>query len=441
MPFGYTLFDPVIVLSVCSLILYYLSSKPVMVLGWLPAAVSIYFFIPFITLISLGQLVAILLILYFFIRNKKLVLQPSMSVAMAFFLLSLLASGGYAVAISGDIPRMLIRSVFYFGIFAVFLFSYEMGLKETAMPILIKGLILLGVVLAIYGIYQIVAQSAGLPFRGIVRGTFGAQSAHEYGIPRINSLASEPKRLGYVLFISCLACFEWARRNPDKEIKYKFAGVGIFLVSTLTLSGSYFLTLLIFVLSRSLLDFKRQALRSVLLCFSVIVLSVQLSSTQFGEAITAGYDRRMSEIELGLDGQKVYRQEFYAQDFLLTNPEHILFGVGIGQYYSVLNSAYFPGVGKSDTGELIPLNSQVLEMLLDTNILAILLFYLGLLRLVLRLKRRGELFLFYALLFLVAQSFTIQTLPFLATLAGFSFGYLYRRDALCGGAVEQLKSN
>ena len=50
---GYSILDPIVVFLGTILALYYLAVSPVRLLGWLPAALSLYFVIPTITLLTL----------------------------------------------------------------------------------------------------------------------------------------------------------------------------------------------------------------------------------------------------------------------------------------------------------------------------------------------------------------------------------------------------
>ena len=105
-------------------------------------------------------------------------------------------SAGYALAAGADETRALIRILYYLGIFATLAFAYEMGRKPEAYEILLKGLVIMGIVYAVYGAYQIVAFYTGLPVRGIVYNASGESiMAFEGGLLRINSdrmAASKP---------------------------------------------------------------------------------------------------------------------------------------------------------------------------------------------------------------------------------------------------------
>lgn len=427
MIFGYTLLDPVVVLVFAAMALYLLARAPVRLLPWLPTALTAYFFIPVVTLLSVGQVVSLILTARMFIRGR-IAAAPRFMPVLVLMLVCFLISAAIGFLSGEDLTRTLLRASYYLGLLAVFAFSFEMLRKQGAYEVFVKGLAYLGIALAIYGLYQVLAVFAGLPLRGIVRGLYGAQIAFEGGLLRINSFASEPKRLGYVMFVCALACFEWARLNPSIRGKYTRWGYLVLATSALTFAGSYFIALVFFLLFMVVL-FPSRATKLVFAGLAGLLILSAVPETRLAEIAQDAYERRAQEVEVGLDGTKVYRQEFYAEDFLANNPQAILFGVGLGQYYSVLNREYGPGVGYGEDGEsLVPLNSAVLETLFDLSGIFALLMYSALAWLIWRLRRMGEKFLCLALLFVVLQSFTIQSLAFVAMLAGAASARLIQRE-------------
>ncbi|MAZ08568.1 MAG: hypothetical protein CMN90_02730 [Sutterellaceae bacterium] len=311
--------------------------------------------------------------------------------------------------------------------------------KERAYEIFVKGMAFLGIALMIYGLYQLFAVFAGLPLRGIVRGVYGAQIALEGGILRINSFASEPKRLGYVMFVCALACFEWARLKPKVSTKYKRFGYLVLGTSALTFAGSYFIAIALFLLTIVVL-YPSRATKLVFAGLAGVFILSAVPETRLAEIAVNAYERRAQEVEVGLDGLKVYRQEFYAEDYLVNNPEAIIFGVGLGQYYGVLNAEYGPGVGYGEDGvSLAPLNSAMLETLFDLSGVFVLLMYFALFYLIWRLRRMGEKFLCLALLFVVLQSFTIQSLTFVVMLAGVASAKLVQRERNANSRSMQVR--
>lgn len=417
MVFGYTPLDPLVVLIGTAMAAWFLSKKPVRLMAYMPTALSLYFFIPTVTLLTLWQTVPMLLtgraLMQGKIKAPSFVKPIVALIGMAFIL-----SATFAVLAGDDGTRAAIRVVYYLGIFALFSFCYEMGRTPESLQLLLKGLVVMGTVFAAYGAYQILATPLGLPVRGIVRGTGGADIAYEYGFVRVNSLANEPKRLGYVLFCAVLACFALAKLEPERARRLRTAAWFILLISAFTFAGSYFATIALFGLA-ALLLYPSKATRYVfgLLVLFGFIITV-FPDTGILEAIQYGYERRAAEVEVGLDGARVYRQEFYAWDYLANHIGTNFTGVGLGQYFITLNREYGVGVGYNEVGGLQPLNSNFLELLFDFGGGVAVLFYLMMILLIWKLRQAGERFLCLALLFVTIQSLTILTLHWMVLFAG-----------------------
>lgn len=426
MVFGYTILDPLVVIAGTSLAAFYLLKNPVRLVVWLPTFLTVYFFIPFFTYLTLWQTVPLLLALRVVYLAKLKV--PSRGKPLLYLLIvAFAASTSYATLFGENSARTIVRFAYYVGLFALFSFAYEVGRDERSYEKLLKGLVVLGAVLAVYGLYQIVAGITGFPMRGIVRGTEGVQVAYEAGFMRINSFASEPKRLGYVLFVCALACVFYASYRPGKTKKLKLLGLFIGVSSLFTFAGSYFLSIFIFLICGGLLYPSRVGGYIVIVLAFMLGLAVIYPDLGIFDAIQAGYERRAAEIEIGLNGSVVYRQEFYAWDYLKENPFNAVFGLGIGQYFGALREVYGPGVGISEKGSILPLNSAFLDFSLDFGVLITLILYLSLTALILKLRKAGETYLCLALLFVVLQSTTLLTFHFVLLFAGFGIARLETR--------------
>lgn len=423
MPFGYTLLDPLIVLLGTGMAIYFLGTQPLRLMAWLPAMLTLYFFIPFVTLLTMWQTVPLLLAGRALLKGK-IRAHGSVQLTLLTLLIIFMASAFYAVLMGPDPARAVIRILYYAGVFAIMSFAYEMGRREDCYALLLKGLVTLGVVLMVYAFYQTFAAYTGLPFRGILRGTGGAQAAFEGGFFRVNSLATEPKRLGYVMFVCALACLFLSQIRPERARRLKWYAAGILIVSLFTFAGSYFAAILLFGGVASIL-FPSRATKYILGIFGVLIILVA-AFPDLGvlEVVREGVDRRLSEVEVGLDGYKVYRQEFYAWDYLENHPEAAVFGVGVGQYFKTFANTYGIGAGISLYGGLLPLNSNFLELVFDLGGIAAVVFYGAIGVLILALRRRGETFLCLVLLFLTMQSLTILTLHFMVLFAGVGTGRL-----------------
>lgn len=416
MVFGYSLLDPVVVALFAVATLYLLRMNRTRLLAWLPAALSMYFIVPVVTLLSAGQVVMLILTARMTLRARIAGPRPFVPVMIVLLGLLFIALVN-GLSARGDSLRVLIRLSYYLGLLAVFSFCYEFARTAEGQARFLNGLVVLGLIMGGYGLYQILAVYVGLPMRGILRGTTGADIPFEGGlIVRINSLANEPKRLGYVLLVCALAMQEMARRDMSRQV-LRWLSYGLLALSAMTLSGSYFLAVAIFVLSLTLF-YPKALMRVVPIMALGVIIFYLLPDLQIRETLVNAYERRLAEVEIGLDGAVVYRQEFYAQDYIRNHPTVLWAGVGLGRYYTALNMAYGAGVGIGLDGSLLPMNSAALETLFDLGGAFTLLLYSALLGLIIRLKRTGDGFLSLGLLFLLVQSFSIQTLPFVAMFAG-----------------------
>ena len=430
MVFGYTPFDPLVVLWGTVLAMWYLQKSPVKLIGFMPTALSLWFFVPIVTNLTLWQTVPLLLIGRIILLGRLHVpkrLHPVIFILVLTFALS----AGYALIAGRDDVRAVIRIVYYSGVLAIFAFAYEMGRRHDAYEIFLKGLVVMGIIYAVYGGYQIVAFYTGLPVRGIVysAGSNGVM-AFESGILRINSLANEPKRLGYVLLVSAIACVFLARLRPARRARQlRWAAAGILVISFLTFAGSYFLAIVLFGLSALVLYPSRASVYIFGALVIVIGASFLVPDLSILEVVQRGFVRRTAELGRGLDGAVVYRQELFAWDYLANNPLTYLTGVGVGQYFSVLNRTYGVGAGYDALGALTPMNSNFLELVFDLGVIGAVLIYGGLVILIFKLRRAGETFFCLSLLFLLVQSLTILTLLYMVLFAGMALGRLaFRRD-------------
>lgn len=430
MVFGYTPLDPLVVLWGTALAMWYLQKAPVKLIGFMPTALSLWFFVPIVTNLTLWQTVPLLLIGRIFLLGR-LHMPKSLHPVIAVLVIIFALSAGYALLSGRDDVRAVIRIVYYSGILATLAFAYEMGRRHDAYEIFLKGLVVMGVVYAAYGAYQFVAFYSGLPVRGIVYSA-GSQGimAFEGGFLRINSLANEPKRLGYVLFVSAIACVFLSRMRPARKARQlRWAAVGMLMVSFMTFAGSYFLAVALFGMGALLLYPSRATVYFLGAVLVFLGSSVLIPDLGILDVVQNGFLRRTAELERGLDGNVVYRQELFAWDYLANNPITYLTGVGVGQYFSVLNRTYGVGAGYNELGGLTPMNSNFLELIFDMGLIAAVLVYGGLTVLIFKLRRAGETFFCLCLLFLLVQSLTILTLLYTVLFAGLAMGRLaFRRD-------------
>ncbi|MDP2738101.1 MAG: hypothetical protein Q8O82_05145 [Pseudorhodobacter sp.] len=422
MLYGYSFLDPLVVISGSLLAIRLIATNPIRLVGFLPAALSLYFFIPTVTLLTLWQIVPMMLIARAFLQGR-IAFPASLKPIFALFAFALLISAGYGYFAGNDANRSLLRLVYYLGIMGLMAFGYEMGRRPESYDALVRGFAVIASVYAVYGVYQIIALHFGLPFRGIVYGKDGVGFPVIQGLPRINALANEPKRLGFVLFVGALAFFELAGSGSAHRRKQRiFYGVMTLLVSVLTLSTSYFVAVAMLAVG-ALVLYPDRAVRILPLIVLVLVVALPIGA-QFGllDIVVQIAESRTSEFTLGTDASIVYRQEFFGQEYIVEHPWRFFGGVGLGQYFSVLFSEFGPGVGYTEAGGLAPFNSVFLEIIYDLGGVLAIMFYALMGTLVLKLKRTGMDFLALTLLFLMLQSISIQTLQFMALVGGIGLG-------------------
>ena len=419
MIFGYTLLDPVFVMLGSMGAMYLLLARPNRLMLYLPGALSVYAFVPFVSLLTLAEIVPMLILLTTMVRGRIDIprrVRLGFAILVAIFVLELTFGLGAA---STDMERTLMRSMQYVGLLMLFLFSLNSCRDERTYRLLVRGAAIIAAIHAIYGLYQFIAAPTGLPMRGILRGTEGAQAAMEGIFLRINGFASEPKRLGYVLAVGALAFFELARHSTGtRRTRLRQMGIGVLAISLLTFSGSYYLALAL--MGTVLVVLYPRFLKSVAALSLLGAMTIPIfpePAEKLWVAISSGYERRAEEVDVGLDGQIVYRQEFYAEEYLSRNIGVALTGVGIGRANTVLHNEFGDGAGYNGDAPL-PLNSAVLQILFDLGGPAILIIYGTLLALIWRAWRRREIFLMLVLVLLGMQSLSIQVLQFMAIFMG-----------------------
>lgn len=419
MIFGYTPLDPVFVLGGSLLAAWLLLTRPKRLMLFLPAALSIYAIAPFITLLTLADTVPLLILGVMLLRGRITVPKRAQP-----WLVALVMIIGFqaAVAMSAgdiDMSRVGIRTLYYLTLLALFLFSLNACRNPDSYHLLLRGAAIIAAIHVAYSLYQIVGVPAGLPVRGILRGTEGADIAMEGAFVRINGLANEPKRLGYVLAIGALAFFELARRSQGARKRWlRQAGTAVMAISLLTFSGSYFLALALMGLALVVL-YPRflKALAVAGLLGGLAIPAFPDTSERLWDDLVGGLERRATEVEVGINGQKVYRQEFFAEEYLKGHPETTVTGVGIGRSNAVLHAEFGEGAGY-DGSYLQPLNSELLQLLFDLGGPATLIVYGALLILIWRAWRRREVFLMLVLLLLGMQSLSIMVMQYLAVFMG-----------------------
>ena len=415
---GYNIFDPIVVVVAVFVTIYLLIFQPQKLLLFLPLFLSMYFIIPVAGLLTLWHIVPVLVGVWW-IFSGRLRIPKNTHLALLILIIFFVAQFLFALTIGDAGPRVLLRGMYYCGLFFLFVFSFAMVRRPGGLHLLVCGLAIAAAIHAVYGVYQLVAVAADLPFRGIVRGTGAGDIAFSGGILRINGLANEPKRVGYVLALGGLAFFELGRSQNERfKRAYRVFGIFVLAISFFTFSNSYLFA--VALSAGCVLVLYPRVIRYAILPIGLVfaVLAVWGSIFDLWHAFETSFSSRVEEIQVGLSGRFVYRQEFYALDYIKSHPIVVLTGLGMGRYNSVLNENYGLGVGIGESGILISLNSNLLELIFDLGGVATITLYVALILVILRLRTRNMAFLMILLIFVGLQSLTLQTLQFLMLLMG-----------------------
>ena len=419
MPTGFGIIDYIVVIASLVLASYLLTTRPQRLLLFLPTLVTIDFFIPFLSQLTPGRLVPLLIAAWWGF-TWRLPMKRWLLTGVGIVIIATLF--GMLMGDSGARPG--IRAVSYLNLLILLGFSWQFATGKTGNRFLFQGFALAGVVHGFYSVYQILANRLGLPYRGIVYSADETGGGMIFGEAfRVNGLADEPKRLGLILLAGAIALVYLALCERGFMKRYLWHGVAvmIFLISFLTYSASYLVAVVIWVPVAVLLSSQGwkygiglSLVAGALMVFMGDTVRLYMENQQLL------MERREMEMDQGLDAQKVYRQEFFAGEYLRESPMTVLTGVGMGRYYEVLNLNYGAGAGIDLWGGLLPLNSQPLEVIFDTGLPGFLLGYVGGIVLIWKVRRKGKAgYLLAALIaFELIQSLFVQSLPLLMIAMG-----------------------
>ncbi|MDF1824401.1 MAG: hypothetical protein P1U68_07150 [Verrucomicrobiales bacterium] len=407
-----------VVVALCVLIAaHFLWSDPQRLLLLLPTIVTVDFFIPLISQMTPGRLVPLIIGLWWCISGRFPTQRPVANWLRAGLVITVAATV-YALLSKDSGIRPLIRSLNYINLIILCGFAWQFTRSEGGITRIFKGFSFAALIHGGYAIYQVVANRLGLPYRGIVYSAHkeaGSGAMSEGGF-RINGFADEPKRLGLILLAGVLAMLFLAAREKRmlrKQVGWGMA-IGLLLVSLMTYSASYLAALVAWAVVVMLFSPRSWKYGVVLVGVAFLLMVFMKGRVDSYLSIQKSlWDSRQAELESGIEGRRVYRQEFYAEDYLKERPLTVASGVGLGRYYQVFRERYGLGVGIGVNGNLIPLNSQVLEILFDMGIAGLFLLYGGGLVVVIKVRNRGSAGYMMALIlsFELVQSVFVQSLP------------------------------
>ena len=375
---GHGLVDYLMVMGMSLFALFAGFTKTKRVLYIIPAAITFYFFIDFLTLLTPIKLVpplflgAVLLkgdYDYFSISKGRSWFAYVLCLIAISFLIGFVYSrflptfGSYSV-----MKRLLIQAVSYVNVVLIYLILRKECREPSQFFLFLRVYVITTSILCLYGVYQLIAYKWGLPFRGIVYDADTALAAVnlENQIFRINSLANEPKRLSYVLIVSIVILITYVQQfslSTRRKLFVFFLMTVHLVCAWLTYSTSIYISLAIFlfviVLSSLWQKQYRVYSRYAVLGLLVFILALPF----FYERLLIIYQARVIDAVTGLGGYYV-RIEEYAFPYLLQHPHLLIAGVGMGLYNFFLANDLGMGFGLSRYG-LIPMNSAMLTYVFD----------------------------------------------------------------------------
>lgn len=435
MSFGHGILDYLVVAGVFCVTFFFLWSDPRKLLLWLPLFLTIDFFIPLGTQLTPSRFVpAMLGVWLLFVGFPRLNFHQLFAVAVAFLLIALATF--YSLDQGDTGLRPIFRAAHYASLIFVFLFTIRIARTRPLVELILWGLVLAGTVHGIYAIYQLFASTFGLPFRGVVYSAGGGSGHSQLGsMIRVNGFADEPKRLGYVLFSAALSIFFLVTNRERNNRNDLLAHIRAFFISRtylvsiavaclgaslLTYSGSYFLAVAIFA-AIMVVTFSGRAILSLgvaLLSGLLLAVAAPQLTEAYSERAADLLDQRLTEVEEGLGAQKVYRQEFFAEEIISRDPWILLTGVGMGRYNQVFFRTFGTGAGLGFRGDIMPLNAQPYEVVLDLGVIGFLLLFGSALAIAITVGRKSSIgsALSALIIFLSVQSLFIDAKFYLVLL-------------------------
>lgn len=427
MPIGHGLIDYIVVFASVLLTMWLLQKKPVLLLLWLPSLLTIDFFIPFMTQLTPSRIVPLFVGVWLVLKGYF----PPTRQHQLLFIVSIFGVGLsfiYSFFVHDLGTRAIFRSLHYLSLLFVFIFVARMARSREGLAHGFLGLLLAGLLHAFHAGYQQIANFVSLPYRGVIYSEGGSTVPVMAGpFLRVNGLADEPKRLGYILLTAALigVLFMMRKRYFSGYIEptVKLLGLRNNLIMTsyillmlvcglMTFSGSFLFAMMISSVLLLAMFSVRVVYAALILTPVVAIAAVLLSDTisDYSIVLEEMYQDRVAEINAGLDSDNIYRQEFFAQALVEENPDTLIFGLGMGRYNIVFYENFGFGAGYDEFGALKPLNSQFFEVGFDLGLIGLLVFYAGGMYLffVTRGKNWHQFALSTTLLFLIVQSLFVD---------------------------------
>ncbi|MFN2578335.1 MAG: O-antigen ligase family protein [Pyrinomonadaceae bacterium] len=274
--------------------------------------------------------------------------------------------------------RASIQVVSYAVIFLYYVVPKASLKKLESFPTFFRVYLWASTSLCVYGIYQLFAYYNDLPFRGVIYapGVEGLGSFDVLGatIPRLNSLANEPKQLSLFLLPSIVILI-LVKTRAVKTLHSKFFGWWNLLlhcfVCGFTFATSAFFAVPLIVLAVSVLVLKRTTRRALQFAlvfvlvgaFAVASLAQVLKNVQV-EAVPV--EDVLAERTIRMLEQR--RLDHIVFQYLADNPRYFFLGMGPGNYSFVVDDEGAPLFGAHG---IDPIDSGLLTLLADVGVVGL----------------------------------------------------------------------
>jgi len=407
-------------------------TNPQKILWLLPAAATFYFFVRVVTFLTPIKLVPFFFLLGVAVRGEKGYLRIQGRQWHIWIIITILfctiLGAIYLPTFKLVVPsphtktRLIVQLINYLNLVFIYLIAYRETRKPGGVELLFRSYLYTTTFLCVYGVYQWIASQTGLPMRGIVYTEEVANVALDFEnfIFRINSFTNEPKRFSFMLMISVVIMIsvkDYYKLFFKKKWIF-YAVIGLHLLCTFwTYATSIYVAIAVFGGLMLILSIKRVYHRFyyriailAVLGVSIILVSVPI----LRERLMLLYELRVESQISQIDGDVYVRTETDAINYLKTYPQHILLGVGPGNYNFAIHEAF--GWNKGVTGAyLYPLNSGLITLLVDFGLIGFLIFCKHILAQVFaRPRYRSELSrrtAFQVILFFFCIGITLNPLP------------------------------
>jgi hypothetical protein len=266
--------------------------------------------------------------------------------------------------------------------------SYEVALIYFIMPVLLlpmfkdkllpaRFFVYPGLVLFVYGAYQILAHKLGLPYRGIKywEGQFGFGAMETLGgMFRANGLANEPKQMSMYCLTAAICSFLLAGGWSGNK-KFRIFALLCFLGFLMTLSGSGLLAAISLMVAGTVVaSFQKRKATSesltVIWPYLILLVLMLFLFNKSDHAFTFLKSTTVDRVSLAVP--KSGRTDNYVVALIAEKPLFLLTGFGMGNHPFWTYERF--GVGTSAFSGVQAADSGWLNLLCDFSIIGLLFF-------------------------------------------------------------------